>query len=468
METKKPKLSRKVLFTYGFGDAGFQFVVNLELLYFSLFLTDYCKFAPAIAGLILTVTSVIDCVWVPTAGAIVEKSNFRWMKWGKYRSWLLVGPPITFLVFIPMFLYVPGPLAPWIIGFGFVASHLIWNIVYTAQLSLINVMTDDPYERTKLSTNRQIGATIAKIIFGYVVLTTILKIGTAVHNPPMGFTIGAMIFPLLMIAGYYIVFWGSKGYDSPPPVLSASTEERQKETVPVSTLLKETFRNGQVMLLMCADLFRCFAYYMVTSTAIYYFRKIFGNVQHWAAYLVILNAVSFVGTLIAAPIAKKIGKKNTYVVGALLYAVALLITYEFAAVDVFFIVSVSLGTMMYQLSLCMITAMFADTVTYGEWKTGKNIRGFIMGLLSMPIKFSVFIRSAVIGAILTAIAYVPDVPATALEIFGIKRMVALLPALASVVAGLLILCFYKLTDRRMIQYAKEIEQRKTMPEMRTE
>ncbi|MEG2234657.1 MAG: MFS transporter, partial [Oscillospiraceae bacterium] len=287
MEKKEKKLSNLSINTFGFGDGGFQFIVNLELFYFSLFLTDYCKFAPALAGIILTVTSIVDCVWVPTAGAIVEKANFKWMKWGKYRSWLLVGPPITYLLFIPMFLYIPGPLAPYIISFGFIASHLVWNVVYTAHLSLISVMTDDPYERTRLSTSRQICSTVAKIIFGYIVLATIIKMGTAVGNPAMGFTFGAMLFPLLMIAGYYVVFFSTKGYDSLPPVLTGTTEKAKKEKVPVSMLLKETFKNSQLMILMSADFFRCFAYYLVTSTAIYFFRKIYGDMSNWAFYLVV-------------------------------------------------------------------------------------------------------------------------------------------------------------------------------------
>ena len=44
----------------------------------------------------------------------------------------------------------------------------------------------------------------------------------------------------------------------------------------------------------------------------------------------------------------------------------------------------------------MNTALFSDTVIYGEWKTGKNIRAFTMALLNFPIKMAVLIRSAVV------------------------------------------------------------------------
>ena len=201
------------------------------------------------------------------------------------------------------------------------------------------------------------------------------------------------------------------------------------------------------------------AFTLLTGTAIYFFNKIFGSAANWPIYLVVINITAFLGTLLAAPLAKRIGKKATYIVGVTGYAIVLILVYLFASVDVFFIVALALGTMILQFAFCMITAMFADTVTYGEWKTGKNIRGFIMGLLSMPIKISIFARSAVIGGILAAIAYVPKVPATAIELSGIRLMVAVIPAAACVISGLIILFFYKLTDKKMVQYAAELNER---------
>ena len=58
------------------------------------------------------------------------------------------------------------------------------------------------------------------------------------------------------------------------------------------------------------------------------------------------------------------------------------------------------------------TALFADTVVYGEWKTGKNIRAFTMALMNLPIKIGVLIRSAVVMMGLMAKGFVANTTPT--------------------------------------------------------
>ncbi len=467
MEKTKSKLSSILLNMFGLGDFGFQFCASMEIYYFSLFLTDYCKFAPEIAGLILSVTAIVDILWVVVAGVIVQKSSFKWMKWGKHRSWLIFGPPITYLTFIFQFLFIKGPIGPYIIGFGFIASHLIWNVVYTAHISLINVMTDAPYERTKLSTSRQVWTTISRIIFGYVVLNFVNSVAgnsSATTSPknPMGFTLAVLLFPLIMIVGYYVVFLLTKGHDIDAHLPKNVKAKEPKE--PLLSLIVDTLKNTQLLVLILADFFRNLSFFLVSGAAIYFFLKVFQDNKNWAIYLVIINITGFVGTLIAAPVAKRLGKKLTYVAGVACYAVCLLLIYLFASTDIFFIVAMSLGNMLLQFSTCMITAMFADTVTYGEWKTGHNLRGFIMGLFSMPIKISIFARGAIIGAILAAIHYLPNTPPTEAEISGIKTLTALIPAASCIAAALIIFFLYTLTDDKLVKLTEEIKARKSIPQ----
>ena len=94
METK---LKKSIINLYGLPSFGFQLFVNMEVFYFAAFLTDFAKLPMALVGTVLMITSIFDILWVPTAGVLLEKSN---MKWGKYRSWLLVGPPFAALFFI--------------------------------------------------------------------------------------------------------------------------------------------------------------------------------------------------------------------------------------------------------------------------------------------------------------------------------------------------------------------------------
>ncbi|MEG0378286.1 MAG: MFS transporter, partial [Eubacterium sp.] len=84
----KKQLSKKLVNLYGLPDLGFALFVYVELYYFSAFLTDYAKFSMGTVALILGITAIIDMVWVPVTGIIIEKCNF---KWGKYRSWFILA-----------------------------------------------------------------------------------------------------------------------------------------------------------------------------------------------------------------------------------------------------------------------------------------------------------------------------------------------------------------------------------------
>lgn len=455
MEQSKKKLSGLLINTYGLGDFGFQMMVNLEIMYFSFFLTDYVKFAPVVAGIIMTITSIFDIAWVPTAGVVVERSH---MRWGKYRSWLLIGPPIIYVLYLLQFSSIAGPTLATaiVIAFGFIASHLVWNCTYTSHISLVSSLTDDVKERTMLSSRRMVFQAAGKILFSYIALNMIKSIG-AVTSPTTGFTITNAIITLTMIAGYLVVFFTTKGYDK------AEQKKENKPVVkktPVWTLIKNGLANSQLVVLMLTDLGRCFAFYLVTGMTIYYFKVVIGSAAQASIYFVLINVAAFLGALLAPYVAKAVGKKTTYLLGMTVYAVCLLLVFLLNPSAILFMVIMIFASLCLQFSFSMGTAMFADTVTYGEWKTGVNARGFIMGLYSMPIKVSIFIRSAVMGAGLAAIAYSADAAITPTLVTGIRNLLTIYPAIALIVCVIFGALLYKLTDKKIVELTKEVNARK--------
>ena len=105
-------------------------------------------------------------------------------------------------------------------------------------------------------------------------------------------------------------------------------------------------------------------------------------------------------------------------------------------------------------------AMYSATVDYGEWKTGKNARGFIMSLISFPIKTAIFVRSVVITGILVSAGYVADMAPTPELISGIKNGIALVPALFIGAGLLIIVVMYRISPEKHKEMLAEIEARK--------
>jgi GPH family glycoside/pentoside/hexuronide:cation symporter/glucuronide carrier protein len=105
-------------------------------------------------------------------------------------------------------------------------------------------------------------------------------------------------------------------------------------------------------------------------------------------------------------------------------------------------------------------AMYSATVDYGEWKTGKNARGFIMSLISFPIKTAIFVRSVVITSVLVSAGYVADMAPTPELIAGIKNGIALIPALFIGVGLLIAVVLYRITPQKHKQIQEKIAARK--------
>jgi Na+/melibiose symporter-like transporter len=180
-------LNKSVLYTFGVGDLFFTLMVNMEIYFFAAFLTDFAQFSLIIVSQILWITSFADIICALVAGIILQRMTLKFG--GKYRSWLLVGPPIVAPLFILQFSKVGGDsMAAITIILGFIASHLIFNVVFAATGSMVGSMSRLPDERTILSSSRAQGMSAAGLIFSATALPMITFFGTRT-NDVVGHTI---------------------------------------------------------------------------------------------------------------------------------------------------------------------------------------------------------------------------------------------------------------------------------------
>ncbi|MDR1422460.1 MAG: MFS transporter [Coriobacteriales bacterium] len=449
---------------FGLGDFGFQIMVNMELLFFMAFLTDAVQFDPGTAGLIGAITGVFDILWVFIAGMIIQKCNFRW---GKLRSWLLLTPLFIWATFVFQFwgLSGNGSLASLLICLGFIVSHLIWNCAYTAHISMISAYSDDIQQRATMSSRRMLGQALGKIVFSLVAVS-LIGFFSGPDKLPIGYTIATAVLTLPMVVCYFVIFVVSKPYEKTQAPGGAGAQATA-EKVPVWKSVANAARNSQLIVLLIADFGRCFAFYLVTAVTAYYFRVVLGDPGAMTLYLLLINVAAAIGALAAPYVTRAIGKKNTYFLGMVGYAACLLLVFLLPSDYMTFMIIMVIASAILQLSFSMGTAMFADTVIYGEHKTGVNSRGFIMGLYSLPIKTSVVARASFIGVMLAAMNYVPDA-VTPQMVDGIKSLFTVYPAIALIICALFGYLLYRLTDKRVTQLSDELAERKNAANQATE
>lgn len=443
------RLKKSVINLYGLPSFGFQLFVNMEVFYFAAFMTDFAKLPMTLVGTVLLITSIFDILWVPTAGVILEKSN---MKWGKYRSWLLVGPPLAALFFVLQFSKIGAPATNAVlITIGFVVSHLIWNIYYGGHIALNSSMTPEREERIAMASNRGMFNGLGAIAFSLIGMPMILALGK--DNPPMGYTLTVVFTGIIMIACYYVLFFMTKDYAFHGTSAQAG---KPPEKMSVGGMLKQIVINPPLIGLMLGELGRYLGRFVIFGLAFFYFKYVVNNLAVITVFFTGLNVVIFGGAALANPLAKKFGERKIYILSLSIFIVALLAIWAFPMNYISFMALMCIAYIGYAMPDALSVAMYSATVDYGEWKTGKNARGFIMSLISFPIKAAILVRSVIITAVLAGAGYVANMKPTPELAKGIIDGIALVPALIMLAGLLFIVALYKITPQALVQMQKEI------------
>jgi glucuronide carrier protein len=450
------RLNKSLLYTYGVADLGFVLITNMELYFFSAFLTDYAKFSLETTGYILGFTSLADIACALTAGVILQKVTL--MFGGKYRSWFLVGPPVVAVLFILQFSKIGNTLtAALIIMFGFIASHLLWNIVFTASAAMVGRLGRYPDERTILSASRAQGMSASGIIFSVTSLP-IIEFFTTRTNEITGFSLAAGVYVFFMVLGYWYIYKMTSGKD---PYDEALRDPGKNETGrSVKDMVALALKNPPLLLLIVAEVFRNTYLLVIASFAFYYFEYVLDNLAFLAVFILAISIARLAGTFAAAWIGVKIGKRKSYWT-CLILAAFIFASGKFLGTTAWsFTIIFCAGSLLGMISSSMSTALFSDTVVYGEWKTNTNIRAFTMSLQSFPIKIGVFIRSAVITLGLMAIGYVANSEPAPRVIHGISSIMSYTPAIACALSAAVFYFGYRIEDRHVLRMEKQIASRK--------
>ena len=152
---------------YGVGDCGFTLMSNVESYFFNVFLTNLAGFPLAVVTMITTISSAIDAGLSWIYGAILN--SIKPKKWGRYRSWLVLLPWIVPFLYAFQFIKVgSGPVSIAVIIIAAVASHVVWNFPYVANVSMIAVAGKTHGGEGAAFFTRAAWANLSKVIFSYV------------------------------------------------------------------------------------------------------------------------------------------------------------------------------------------------------------------------------------------------------------------------------------------------------------
>ncbi len=456
---KKKGLSTALKYFFGVGDAGFVLMSNMETFYFMTFLTDVAGFGAGISGIINSVFTIVDACLSWLYGGIINGTKAK--KWGRYRSWLILVPWMVPFLYAFMFLRVSENewLSAIVIIAASIASHVAWNFSYVANATLISVVGKTPEEKATLASSRATWNNIGGLLFSYMGLpfATLLAGYVGEKNK---FAAASFCLGILMVVTYFAHFKMTEGYEETEPQGQADKAGKDKSKITIGEMFASLFQNPPLMVLMLADLAKWCVKFVTAASAIYYFRDAMGNPGLMTSYLLSVAIGAIIGAFSMRYLAKALSSRTTMILAYGGMAISLFLIYVFYGNAIGVIALMTLAQFFYGMAFAASPALYADTVVYATWKSGKDASGWIMGLQNLPLKIAVFLRGTILSACLVAVGWQSGVVLEGSARQGMTISFALVPAIFCLVGMLLLIFGFKITKEKVIQYQAEIDARK--------
>lgn len=412
--------------------------------FFAYYLTDVVFLSAAAMGTVLLVGRIGDIITLILSGVVEERFT---LKWGKYRSWLLVATPIAVITLILQYTPMNGSDTFKGIYYAvfYILSYGFFNFGRTSQLALLNAFGSNQEDRLRLSAIKAQYASLARIIFSATFMPLVLIVA-ATSSEGRGFLIAAIAFAVVYIVPQLSLFKVSDKYDRPE---DANEKSLKKSNLTSKEMIEQIIKNPPLMLIMVGETVKATMNTIVMMMASYYFKYVIVDMSMISIFMTAVAVTTFAGALAGKVFAKKLGKKNAYVVSLLGTSLILILARFVGGTNsVTFTVTMCVAFFIFAIIAVIGPAMFSDCIEYGKYKIGKEARAFIMSMYTLPIKIGVAIAGAVVGFGLSTIGYDATAEITPAISSGLFNMITLVPAIILGI-GFIAMIFYSLTENRV-------------------
>jgi GPH family glycoside/pentoside/hexuronide:cation symporter len=426
--------------------------------YLNIFITDNLLISAALMGTILTSSRIIDFFISAISGGIIEKVK---LKWGKYRSWVLISKYVSLISLSVLFLNtgsLPLEAKCAIIIIAYLGLNLSMNFVGTATFGIMALMAGPSMEdRSRLSIRQTQLMAVGQILISASAIPFLNLMSPAVGQTN-AYTVLAVLAALILFYGMQVMGKVAKPYDVP----AASGGGPEALSVTVKDMVKAVLTNDQMLKYMVADFCMKTGSFGISGIAAYYFIYILGNFNYMAIAMTIITGFSFFASLVCPGIGIRLGKKRAMVIGLLVSTLSSAGIALFGHLGLPVYIGISFITMLGNyLYVGFGVNYILDCGEYDLWKTGKDNRTVLMSLFNLPMKLGFLVGGAVGAFGLALIGYQSGMDPLAVPGFVRNFMLILggVPALLYALGALIFGVGYKITDADAARYARENAER---------
>lgn len=434
---------------YSLGDMAANFVFQAMLALQLSFYVDTFGLSASQAGTMFLVVGLGTAFLNPVMGFIADRTNTRW---GKFRPWLLwTALPFGFIGLLTFTTPQLSPAAKLIYAW---TTYTLLRVVYTVNnvpyASITAVITDNPDERTSISSYRQVFANTAGFIVQSLAIPMVAFFGRG--NSARGYQWTMGLLSTLSVLFFVLAFLSTKERIQPNPQQKSSLGQD----------LSDLFSNGPWIALFLVTVFYFAALSIRGSVMLPYFKYCAGNEHLFSWFNGFGLTALIIGVIVSTPVSAKLGKRTLFILSMLLtglLSTALLFLPPQATTSIF--ASEILRQFVFGLSGPLLWAMMADVADYGEWKTGRRASATVTSAVVFALWAGLALGGAIAGWLFSFYGYIPNAEQTPTALHGIVLTAGLYAGLAFIGAAVC-LFFYSITKELNRQIASELtERRKT-------
>ena len=450
------------------GDLAQNLIYQTVSIWLLFFYTNVYGLKPGAAAVMFLVVRIIDVIWDPVVGTVVDKAHPRW---GKYRSWLIMGGlPLAAFAMLCFWNGFSGSLLyAYITYVGLSMCFTLINVPYGALGSSLTRNTD---EITVLTSVRMFLANTAGLIIKTLPLVIAIFAPKAynastgrmeaVYNTPESagaWFITMSIFALTGLALLVFCFFESKE--------RIVMDEKESAEVKVSDLWMELVRNRPLRILSFFFIIS-FTTMSISNAADSYFMSynIGATPLMTTAFMWLGTIPAFIFLPLVPAIKRKIGKNGMFRLFLSIAIIGMLLMYLFVSIPALKSCFPLLCVVQFVKSTGVLVAtgymwaLVPEVVTFGEYTTGRRVAGIVNALICIFMKAGMALGGTIPGLVLALVGFNSAAQAQSpLAEQGILWLVTLIPALLFLLA-IYVIGKYELTDKVMDDINAAITSRK--------
>jgi len=435
-------------FSYATSDTAGQLLFTVVSFYLLKFYTDIAGLSALVAGNILLIARLVDSLDAPLWGIVFEKVHSRWGKSRPWFLWLCVPFAVSGVL-----TFATPELSGGNKAIYAAATYILCSVLYTGintpVTAILSALTNDPRQRVVLTTFRMFGSKAGVLIVNASLLPCIAWFGRG--DDKLGIMRTIPIYAVGSIVLYLIAFRNLR--ERIPAAASR---------VSIRASFSAIGGNWPWIIIVSSSLLFWIAFIARISTVPYFFEYVW----HRGDLVPLVNSLDVVSLAALGFLpwfCRRTSKRSVWAWGLIGAVGSQFLLYAGVGTgsEPLLFAGWILGILTSGVAMAMPFSLLADSVDYGEWKTGVRAAGLLTAIgAAFCLKVGSGLGGALPAWILSATNYQANVAQGPRALAGIVFAFVWLPAIFYALALLPVLFYGRyeilepeiaaaLRDRRM-------------------